>query len=116
MNRSLTCIVCPIGCQLTVTLEDGVVTEVVGNTCPRGKQYAIDECTHPVRTVTSIVRVTNREDTMVSCKTENPIPKDKIFEVMAIIRAATVEAPVAIGDVLCDNVFGTKVIATKEIK
>jgi CxxC motif-containing protein len=53
---------------------------------------------------------------MVSCKTENPIPKDKIFDVMAIIRATEVEAPVAIGDVLCDNVFGTRVIATKEIK
>ena len=53
---------------------------------------------------------------MVSCKTENPIPKDKIFETMEIIRKTTVNAPVAIGDVLCDNVFGTKVIATKEIK
>ena len=52
MKKSLTSIVCPIGCQLTVTLENGVVTEVTGNTCPRGKQYATDECTNPVRTVT----------------------------------------------------------------
>lgn len=115
MKRELTCIICPRGCSLSVEMDENNVT-VTGQSCMRGEQYAIDECTHPVRTVTSIVRVTNREDTMVSCKTENPIPKDKIFEVMAIIRAATVEAPVAIGDVLCDNVFGTKVIATKEIK
>ena len=56
MKRELTCIVCPIGCQLSVTLENGVVTEVIGNTCPRGKQYAIDECTNPVRTITTTAR------------------------------------------------------------
>ena len=59
MKRELTCIVCPIGCQLSVTLENGVVTEVTGNTCPRGKQYAIDECTHPVRTITTTARTSN---------------------------------------------------------
>jgi CxxC motif-containing protein len=95
---------------------EGDNVKVTGQTCPKGEQYAIDECKHPVRTVTSIVRVTNREDTMVSCKTEAPVPKDRIFDVMEIIRATTVEAPVHIGDILCDNVFGTRVIATKEIK
>ncbi len=115
MTRNLTCIICPRGCSLVAEISGNEV-KVTGQTCPKGEQYAIDECTNPVRTVTSIVRVTNREDTMVSCKTESPVPKDKIFEVMAIIRSTTVEAPVHIGDVLCDNVFGTKVIATKEIK
>lgn len=115
MTRSLTCIICPRGCSLVAEIE-GDTVKVTGQSCPKGEQYAIDECTHPLRTVTSIVRVTNREDTMVSCKTESPIPKENIFDVMAIIRATEVEAPVAIGDVLCDNVFGTRVIATKEIK
>ena len=50
----LTCIVCPMGCRMTVELSDGgEILSVTGNTCPRGKQYAIDECTHPVRTVTT---------------------------------------------------------------
>ena len=115
MTRNLACIICPRGCSLVAEINENEV-KVTGHTCPKGEQYAIDECTNPVRTVTSIVRVTNREDTMVSCKTENPIPKDKIFDVMAIIRSTTVEAPVSIGDVLCDDVFGTRVIATKEIK
>ena len=67
MNRNLTCIICPRGCALTVEGEkDNLV--VTGNACPKGKQYAIDECTHPVRTVTSIVRVANRVDTMVSVR------------------------------------------------
>ena len=75
----------------------------------------MDECTHPMRTVTSIVRVSNRVDTMVSVKTAAPIPKEKIFEVMELIRAAKVEAPIASGTVILEGVFGTEVIATKNI-
>lgn len=56
-----------------------------------------------------------REDTMVSVKTASPIPKDKIFEVMRLIRAKSVCAPVKIGDVIIEGVFGTDVVATKNI-
>lgn len=115
MIRNLTCIICPRGCSLVVEINADEI-KVTGQSCPKGEQYAVDECIKPVRTVTSIVRVSNREDTMVSCKTEAPVPKDKIFETMDIIRATTVEAPVFIGDVLCEDVFGTRIIATKEIR
>ena len=54
--RELTCIGCPMGCQLRATLEDGVVTAVTGNTCPRGDAYARKECVHPERTVTAPVQ------------------------------------------------------------
>ncbi len=30
----LTCIGCPMGCPLIVTMEDGAVVSVTGNTCP----------------------------------------------------------------------------------
>lgn len=115
MKRNLICIICPRGCAMTVTGE-GTALTVTGNTCPKGKQYAIDECTHPMRTVTSTVRVTNRQDVMVSVKTAAPVPKDAIFKVMERIRAATTEAPVKAGDVLVHDVFGTDVIATKSIE
>lgn len=115
MKRELTCIICPRGCGLNVEIDGDNVT-VSGNACPKGVQYGIDECTNPTRTVTSIVRVANRVDTMVSVKTENPIPKGNIFDLMKIIRAKEVNAPIEIGDVICDNVFGTKVIATKQVK
>ena len=68
-----------------------------------------------MRTVTSTVRVENREDTMVSVKTAAPIPKEVIFTVMARIRAARVNAPVKIGDVILPDVFGTQIVATKNI-
>ena len=114
MERKLTCIICPRGCQLTVTGEAESLT-VTGQACPRGQVYGINEVSNPVRTITSIVRVENREDCMVSVKTEQPVPKDKIFEVMALIRGTTVKAPVKIGDVIIDGVYGTQVIATKNI-
>ena len=114
MKRTLTCIICPRGCTITVEGEPGSL-KVTGNSCPNGEKYAIDECTRPMRTVTSTVRVTNRDDTMVSVKTENTVPKEKIFDVMKRIRAVTVQAPVKIGDVIIDDIFGTRVIATKNI-
>lgn len=113
MERTLTCIICPRGCTLTVTGERDAL-KVEGNACPKGAQYAIDECTHPVRTVTSVVRVANREDTMVSVKTATPVPKECIFEVMEAIRAASVDAPVAAGAVLL-TVCGAEIVATKTI-
>lgn len=114
MKRTLTCIICPRGCTLTAEVDREGVT-VSGNGCPKGKQYAIDECTNPTRTVTSSVRVQNRDQTMVSVKTEQPVSKDRIFEVMKAIRSASVLAPIHLGDVLIENICGTNLIATKNI-
>lgn len=112
--RNITCIICPRGCGLTVEeTADGL--KVQGNVCPRGEKYAIEECTHPVRTVTSFIRVGNREDTMVSVKTSVAIPKESMFEAMKMIRSAKAMAPIAIGDVLLADVFGADIIATKSI-
>jgi len=114
MKKKLVCIICPRGCSLCVEGEKGDL-KVSGNACKRGEQYAIDECTNPMRTVTAVVRVDNRIDTMVSVKTENPIPKDKIFDVMEIINSTAVSAPVKIGDIIRENIFGAKIVATKNI-
>ena len=115
MTRDMTCIICPRGCALKVEINGDNIT-VTGNSCPKGRQYAIDECTNPTRTVTSSVRVENREDTMVSVKTASLVPKDKIFEVMRLIRAKSVCAPVGIGDIIIKDVFGTNIVATKNIE
>ena len=99
---------------MTVQGEVGSL-QVSGNTCPKGEVYAINECTNPVRTVTSTVRVSNRNDTMVSVKTADPVPKEKMMEVMRRLRSITVSAPVKIGDVVLTDIFGTNVIITKDI-
>lgn len=116
-NIELTCIGCPMGCPLTVTMENGEVTSVTGNTCPRGAAYARKEVTAPTRIVTSTVRVTGGTLAMVSCKTRSDIPKGKIFDVVRALKDVEVPAPVTIGQVLAENVAGTGVdiIATKNI-
>ncbi len=114
MKRDITCIVCPRGCALIANIQDGKIT-VTGNACKRGENHAIAEILHPVRSLTSIVRVSNRRDTMVSVKAAAPVPKERMFEIMERIHAASVEAPVKIGDVILSDVFGTDIIATKEV-
>ena len=114
MEKKITCIVCPRGCAMTVMGELGNL-QVTGHTCPKGEEYAIAECTNPVRTVTSIVRVSNRKDTMVSVKTDKPIPKGNMMEVIAQLRKISGSAPVCIGDVILSDVFGAQIIATKAV-
>lgn len=116
-TQELICIGCPLGCNVTVTMEDNEVTKVEGNTCPRGDAYARKEVTNPTRIVTSLVRVNGGTQAMVSCKTSSDIPKGKIFEITDSLTKVTVNAPIAIGDVLVSNVAntGVDIIATKNV-
>ncbi len=112
-KRELTCIVCPRGCTLVAELDEkGVPVNVTGNLCPRGKTYAIDECTNPQRIVTSTVRC--KDGAVVSCKTSTSIPKSLVFDVMKVINKIKASNKVQIGDVLAENVLGTgaNIIAT----
>ncbi len=116
-QRVLTCIGCPMGCQVTVEMDKGEVVSVTGNTCKRGDIYARKEVTNPTRIVTSTIAVKGGDKARVSCKTENDIPKDKIFAVMQDINHAVCTAPVKIGDVLIKDVAGTgvSIVATRDI-
>ena len=116
-TRELTCIGCPLGCSLTIKMENGEVVELTGNTCPRGDAYGRKEVTNPTRIVTSTVRVSGGVSAMVSCKTESDIPKGKIFDVCRALKGVSVPAPVKIGDVIIKDVAGTGVdiIATKQV-
>ena len=116
-KRELICIGCPMGCMMTVSMENGEVIEVTGNTCKRGDTYARKEVTNPTRIVTSSVRVSGGVLPVVSVKTKNDIPKGKIKDCMKALQEVEVKAPVQIGDVLVTNIAdtGVDVIATKEI-
>ena len=111
MERKLTCIICPLGCSLTVQVEDKKVLSVEGNTCPRGQKYAESECTNPQRTVTSTVRCT--DGSLVSVKTDRPIPKEKMMDCMVRINRTVAALPIAIGDVILEDVFGSRIVATQ---
>lgn len=114
MKRALTCIICPRGCTLTADIADGNIS-VTGHSCPKGAEYAVNEILHPMRTVTATVRVSNRENTMVSVKTEQTVPKDRMMGVMKALRKTSVAAPICIGQVLLQDVEGSNIVATKNI-
>ena len=114
MKRTLTCIICPRGCTLTAEIENGQVA-VTGHTCPKGAEYAVNEVLHPMRTVTATIRVSNRRDTMVSVKTAAPVPKDRMMDVMAVLRKTNLEAPISIGQILLPDIEGSAIIATKSL-
>ena len=112
----LTCISCPLGCPLKVETDgSGQVVSVTGNTCRRGEEYGRREVTAPMRTVTSTVKVAGGVPPVISVRTRTDIPKEKIFAVMEEIRRASTRTPIAIGDVIVENIADTGVdlIATK---
>ena len=111
--KELICIVCPKGCHLEVDTEKEKVT---GNTCKRGEVYGLNEVKNPTRVVTSTIRI--KGGSVVPVKTENPIPKNMIFDVMKEINSSEATLPVKVGDVLIENILGTGVdiIAAKSVK
>ena len=115
--KTYTCICCPLGCPLEVSFDqDGSVVDVAGHTCSRGYDYAVGEATDPVRMVTAIVCIAGNLEPL-SVKTEAPIPKKSISEVLLAIAALQLQAPIHAGEVLIDNVSntGVSVVATKDI-
>lgn len=110
--RELTCIICPKGCALKAQLdENGKVLEVTGNTCKRGAEYAENECTNPMRTVTSTMRCS--DGTVIPVKTTVPIPKGDIYKCMDLINKGVVNLPVHIGDIVISDVFGSDIVVTE---
>ena len=111
--KELICIVCPRGCRLRVEEDSGYA--VTGNACPRGADYGKRELTHPTRVVTSTVRCAGGMYPRCPVKTSGPIPKERIFEAVALLDGVTLEAPVRLGQAAVKNVCGTGVdfVATR---
>lgn len=115
MRRELTCIGCPMGCGLTVEIENGEAVSVSGNTCKIGENYARTEVSAPVRTVTTTALT--EQGIPVPVKTAGNIPKGKIFDVVREIKSIRVKLPVSLGDVVLENAAGTgvNIIATRSV-
>ena len=111
-EKDLTCIICPRGCQLHVTVADDGEITVTGQTCARGKKYGETELTHPTRTLTSTVLTA--DGSMLSVRTSAPIPKEKLFDCMDRLNLVVVDHDVDFGDVIIPNILdtGADLIAT----
>lgn len=103
----LICIVCPKGCHLKVDEENGY--SVTGNSCPKGAEYGKKELVNPTRVITSTVKIEGGTYRRLPVKTAGDIPKGMIHDIMDEINKVTVQSPVAVGDVIIENVLGTGV-------
>lgn len=117
MNREFVCILCPNGCDLSVTVNGGNIEHLEGAGCKKGQEYVQQELFAPERNIATSVKVEGGNMPLVSVRLNAAIPKEKIFEVMAEIKKVKVEAPVSIGQVLIKDVLGLgrDVIATKNV-
>ncbi|HHU53523.1 MAG TPA: DUF1667 domain-containing protein [Clostridiaceae bacterium] len=115
MVQEIICIVCPRGCHLKVDPENDY--EVTGNSCPRGVTYGKAELKNPTRVVTSTVKIKGADLKRCPVKTDQPIPKAKMQEVMQLINAVDLEAPVRVGDVIIENILDTeaKLVVCRDI-
>ena len=107
-TKNLTCIVCPRGCTLTVTLDSDLenpVVSVEGQGCKRGVDYATAECTHPTRVLTTTAPTV--DGGVVPCKTDRAIPRELLFEAMKAVGSLSAPAVVRIGDILLEDLLGT---------
>ena len=119
-EKELTCVVCPSGCRIKcVADDDGNIVSVTGYTCKRGHDYAVQEMTYPLRTLTSTVKAEiGGKKYMVPVRTSNGIPKDKLFEAIEQIRKIKLTSPVEAGEPIVIDFInrGTNLIVCKTIK
>ena len=112
--KEFICIECPKGCRLKV--DDDM--NVTGNTCIRGKTYAINELTCPKRVITSTVVIESKLVARMPVMTENEVPKEKMFDIVKALDEVRLVAPVKCRDVVIENVCdtGVNIIATRTIE
>ena len=113
--KELVCIVCPRGCRLKVDEENDFA--VTGNTCPRGAEYGRNEIMAPTRVLTSTVRLTGASLRRCPVKTDRPVPREKLLEIMSLLNEVELTSPVTIGQPVLENVLGTgaNVIVTRNL-
>lgn len=113
---NMVCIVCPNGCRLNVENANGEIS-VTGAKCKRGEAFAKTELTCPTRSVTSSVKTSVADYPVVSVRTDGEIPKDKIFDFIAVLSKITLDKKVPIGTIIVSNVLdtGVNVITTTEM-
>ena len=117
MEKEIICTVCPRGCHIQVEGERETVRQVTGYICKRGLEYATAEFTHPVRILTTTVKLDGEEHDLLPVRSAKPIPKEKLFACMEVIRTAVTVRPVALYDVIVPDICGTVVdiVATKAV-
>lgn len=116
MQKKFICICCPIGCEVTASLEKDIYN-ISGNKCPRGENYVKEEIISPKRMVTATCATDSKEYPRLPVKTVSPIPKELIFSLLEEIYKIEVKVPVKSKDIIIKNFnnLNIDVIATLTI-
>ena len=107
----LRCILCPMGCEIEVTVERGNV-KVRGNKCPRGCEYAKQEIINPSRILFTVLRVDSIDYRVIAVRSNSPIPKDKIKNAINELSKLKIRSDVRVGDVVA-KIYDTDIIVTR---
>jgi len=101
------CTNCPMGCKITLNIDDRSeeVLAIEGNKCKQGKQYALAEYKNPVRVLTATVRTDSKIRRLLPVRTDKPIPKDMMKDMMYIICKIVAKNPVKIGQIIEPNIM-----------
>jgi CxxC motif-containing protein len=105
-EKTIICTVCPRGCHIDVTGEGTRVDTINGFSCKRGERYATDEFILPKRIFTTTVKIDGASEPLLPVRSDAPVPKAKLFEIVAEVRKIQAVSPVRIGDVIVKNVLG----------
>jgi len=119
-QKEVICLQCPFACKILVSIDDHEhIVAFANNRCDKGKAYATQEITHPVRVLTSTVKLETKdiEHPILPVQTSAPIPKSMLFDAMQVISNIEVKTPVYYKQVVYPNILdtGADVISTFEV-
>ena len=118
MKKEIICTICPRGCHIMVEGEGDNILSVEGFACKRGETYATAEFAHPVRILTTTVKMAGIQNDLLPVRSNKPLPKEKLFDCMQVIRAVQVKMPVKCHDVIIADICGTgvNIVSTKTME
>jgi len=106
-EQTIICIGCPLGCHVTLKVDkDGEIEALTGNQCKEGREYVIAEFRAPVRVFTATV-LTEAGGRLLAVRTDKPVHKGQLKELMAVVAKLRMAPPVKAGQVLVPNILGT---------
>ena len=107
-EQKVICIGCPLGCHVTLTVDsDGNISDIAGNQCKEGKRHASTEYLHPERVLTATVLAEGLGNRLLPVRTDKPVPRSQLKEIMLAIAKVKVKPPVSVGQEIVHDILGT---------
>ena len=118
-ETEIICIMCPLACRVTVTIDDE--DTIIGATnylCKEGEKYAIAEYKFPGRILTTTILTEDSSRKLLPVRTSRPVPKERLMEVMYFLSQIKVKPPVKMGQVILPNIrkTGVDLVSTDELQ